>query len=604
MRPQLAYKDGFGIRKSEFSSSLLRTPLVSEIGNSLLKSKSGMRRRRQCREKPRVLLFVPPYTRMVEPAPEDSPLRKIGIKEEEVMKRAGTPIGLVRIATQAMRCYEVKLVDAPFEGWDQEQPLLYLPNGGKLLRYGLTDTQIRKIIEEFQPDVVGIQCNYTVQWGNARALADLVKTIDEKIVVVGGGSHTSGDWRNALVDSPIDIICINESDRSFTQLLDALTSENSNVDDVRGIAYRKNEELIRTDTKICGAEKSQYISIHPKFQALEERLDMFPLPDFSLLNMKLYEQAYHSAGARMRKTGAWAQIFSTIGCNVGCDFCYIPMVNGPWRALGTDWFDQHLASIKQHGVTEVLLEDDHLMHDPIYALQVFELLKKHDLPWVEEGGLSLFNLILLHKGESVLETLSEKEKRRIPGLYGKVLKALQSGVTAKSLIKSMAESGCYNAYLAVESANETSLEKSHKPKLNTIQEATIEIVEMMANAGIRVTGGFMLGFVNPSDGDGKSYIESVEQIEKTIEYAVLLMQHGMAYANPFIVTPLPGTPMHEFQKQYVVRDYDTGWSHERATLATEKWTADELETLRWKLMINANGIEKTKQMLSRGTWPV
>src|SRR6185503_14046094 len=104
-------------------------------------------------------------------------------------------------------------------------------------RYGLTDDQIRRLVEALQPDIVGIQCNYTVQWGNARSLADLIKSIDRDIVVVSGGAHSSGDWSNALSDSPIDVIVINEADRSFVSLLDALTTRDADTRRVRGISY-------------------------------------------------------------------------------------------------------------------------------------------------------------------------------------------------------------------------------------------------------------------------------------------------------------------------------------------------------------------------------
>jgi anaerobic magnesium-protoporphyrin IX monomethyl ester cyclase len=552
---------------------------------------------------PRVLLMVPPYTRLVEPAPQGSAFTDLGLNTFEVMKRAGTPIGLLRIGTAAkLAGYEVRIVDAPFAGWEQESLMLHLPEG-HLLRYGLTDEQIRKVIEEYQPDVVGIQCNYTVQWGNARALADLIKSINREIVVVAGGAHSSGDWANALSDSPVDIIVVNEADKSFVNLLDALTTPDLPADQVRGISYRENEELVYTNKRLTGSEKSSYLSINPKRQTLEQRKGLLPLPDFGFLDMKQYEQPFHSSGARVRNHGAWAQIFSTIGCNVGCDFCYIPMVNGPWRALGIDWFDQHLADIKRHGITEVLIEDDHLLHDPLYAMEVCKLLKKHDLPWVEEGGLSLFNLILLHKGKSFLESMSKQEQQH-PN-FRNVIQAMNEGLTAKQLIEAMADSGCYNVYLAVESANEESLENSNKPKINSIQQATSEIVSMFAENGIQVTGGFMLGFVNPPEKPGDApYIESLEQIDRTIDYAVKLMGSGMAYANPFIVTPIPGTPMWRFQKDYVVRNYDNGWSHEKATMGTESWSAEDIERMRLKLLVKANGQERVLKMVKRGTWPV
>lgn len=353
------------------------------------------------------------------------------------------------------------------------------------------------------------------------------------MIVIGGGAHCSGDWENALADSPMDAIVINEADKSFTLLLDVLTSDNGNVDAVPGVAYRDTRsKLVRT------TRKSNYMSILPRKQDLDTRLGLMPLPDFGLLNMDDYLQPYHSSGARVRNHGAWAQIFATVGCNVNCDFCYIPKINGPWRALGLDWFDMHLADLKAHGVTEVLIEDDHLMHDPLYAIEVGKLLKKYDLPWVEEGGLSLFNLVVLHLGEAFVAGMSEAD-RRSP-VYRNVLEAMKQGLTARKLIRSMAESGCYSVYLAVESANEESLENSNKSTFNSIQKATFEIVEMFTEAGIQVTGGFMLGFVNPpATGRTRPYIESLAQIDRTIEYAVASDGCGHGLCQPFHRNPDP-----------------------------------------------------------------
>ena len=194
--------------------------------------------------------------------------------------------------------------------------------------------------------------------------------------------------------------------------------------------------------------------------------------------------------------------------------------------------------------------------------------------------------------------------RRSP-IYRNVIEAMKQGLTAKALINSLADSGCYSVYLAVESANEESLSNSHKSTFNSIQNATFEIVQIFTDAGIQVTGGFMLGFLNPPrKGQTAPYIESLEQIDRTIDYAVDLMGAGMAYANPFIVTPIPGTTMWEFQKDYVVRHYDNGWSHEKATMASEKWSAEDIERKRLELLVRANGPARVREMVSRGTWPV
>ncbi|MER6715162.1 cobalamin-dependent protein [Streptomyces sp. NPDC000877] len=396
----------------KFSSAPERPPLRHLGRPSLRRSASGTRRRARG-EMPRVLLLVPSYTRVVEPPPERSSFRTLGLDTFEVMKRAGTPIGLLRIAAGArLAGFDVRIVDSPFAGWEQERRVVDLGGGSSLVRYGLDDTQLRALIEDFDPDIVGVQCIYTVQWGNARALADLVKDIDPAIVTVTGGSHPSGDWQYAVPDSPFDHVVINEADQTFTALLQALTEPDGDIDAVPGIAYR------RTD------------------------------------------------GAVVRTTAR------------------------------SPWFDLHLAEIRKQGVTEVLIEDDHLLHDPLYAMSVCELLRKHDLPWVDDA------------------------ERRNPN-FRNILAAMRSGLTCRALIKAMADGGCYSVYLAVQSANEDSLVESGKPRLNAFQQATGEIVEMFTEYGIQVTGGFMPGFVNPPEQPGgEPYIESLEQIEKTIDYAV------------------------------------------------------------------------------------
>lgn len=94
------------------SSHPLRVPLTSPVRESLLFSKSG-RRRRELGQKPKVMLIVPSHTRFEEPAPVASAFEEIGLKTFETMKRAGTPIGLLRIGTSAQRAgYEVRIIDS------------------------------------------------------------------------------------------------------------------------------------------------------------------------------------------------------------------------------------------------------------------------------------------------------------------------------------------------------------------------------------------------------------------------------------------------------------------------------------------------------------
>ena len=109
----------------------------------------------QSGKSPRILLIVPPYTRIKRPLEviadnlkrneknkyclqEDmeiiSKLKENGIIYLEEMKRAGIPMGLLRIGTVARKKgYNIKILDAPFEGWNNEEEYFTSSEGSQIL---------------------------------------------------------------------------------------------------------------------------------------------------------------------------------------------------------------------------------------------------------------------------------------------------------------------------------------------------------------------------------------------------------------------------------------------------------------------------------------
>lgn len=584
--------------------------LKDGVPDSLFVSVSGEENARAGRT-PRVLLLVPPYTRISRPldlmlqnlsdAHTDGPfaytaesfaddltliraLQSEGITRLEEMKRAGIPMGLLRVGTAARNAgYDMRIIDAVFEGWGQEQKLFTSSEGSEVLQYGLDARTLAEKIREFNPDIVGISIDYTHQWGNARALVDLVKQVNETIPVVVGGTHATGLPEDVLLDSPADYVVLRQADVTFPLLLDTLTGRKKMpVGEIEGIAYRKGGGVRQTRPR-----------------AFLEDFSPLASPDYSLVNLALYSGPYHSGGRRKTDEGYLVYGFTSAGCNTRCTFCAIPGVQGGWTRIDETRLDRNLADLVDLGVREFIVEDDHLLHDPLWALKVCDALENHHLPWFEEGGIGLFNLIAL------LPELTESEVRRLGNgraetIYGKTLDAKRNGVTTESMIRRMAESGCYSVYLAVESANADSLGTSNKPRLNSLPHHTQRVVELFRAAGIAATAGLMLGFVNPT-GDG-AYVESREQIMNTIRYGAFLREYGATFINPFLFTPLPGAPHFKALLPYATRNTDEGYSHEFCTLTTPHLSKDERNLLRVKAIVDGNGMEGYKMMLQTGTW--
>lgn len=557
------------------------------------------------RTKVKVLLMIPSYTRIRRPLEimadslitangsklkEDLKLIDLlkteGLKYIEEMKRAGVPMGLLRIGTQAKaRGYDIKIIDGAYGDWDNENYSFTTEEGSEMWSYGLSDENIKGLITDYQPDIVGISCDYSHQWGNNRALADMVKTIDPHTVVIMGGTHVSGLPEDALRDSASDFVVRQQGDVTFTELLDALFHERP-VESITGIVFRKNNEVLQT-----------------KKRGFLKSMNTISKPDYSLVDLSLYSSEYHSGGSRQVDHGYLTYGFTTIGCDVRCSFCTIPEVQGGWMQMNKESLDQYLYDLKAEGVTEFVVEDDHLFHDPMWVLTVCDLLEKHQLPWFEEGGVALFALMALLP--EVSEEFILKETRRAK-LFEPLLAAKRAGITLDYLVKRMRESGCYSLYLAVESSNADALGTANKPSINSIEYYTQRVVNTLHKNNIHVTAGLMFGFVNPTS-SGKLHVESRAEIEASVRYGTFIIGAGATYMNPFIFTPLPAAPHFNKLLPHATKNTDEGYSHEFATMnnAPEgEWTKDEINLLRVRSLVEVNGIKRYRTMLQTGTWPV
>ena len=552
---------------------------------------------------PRVSLIVPHYTRIIKPLDviisnslhknyhqeTINTMRDLGINDLEEMKRAGTPVGLMRIGTPIKKAgYTVQIIDAVYEGWDNDKYYFTAEDGSIINRYGLDIADLEKRIIEQDPDIVGITVPYSHQWGNAREVADLVKKIDSRIVTVMGGTHVSrpfGMTQDALIDSPTDYVVSKQSDIAFIELSDFLTGKSDkNIDDIDGLTYRKNGRIIDNKSREFAKASNSILS-----------------PDYSLINMNLYSEEKHSSGLRQTNNGYNVAVFTGFGCDIACKFCTITYNQGTLFNFPIHTVDTFFKNLNNLGVREFLLENDHFLGDPLNVLTISDIIKNYGMPWYEEGGFALFSLIGLLPNVTEGEIRNSSKK---PNTYEKLIEAKRQGITTEYLIKKLAESGCYGGYLAVESANKESLSGSNKPTLNVNQKDTIEIIKMFKKYNMDITVGLMLGFIENSKKG--LHIEQISDIEKTIQYGKLLKDNGAAFINPFIVTPLPGAPNYLELKNYALRNTDIGYSHEFGTMNAhnEEWNVDDMNLLRTKTLLYTNGTESFMRMRKIGTWPV
>lgn len=156
-------------------------------------------------------------------------------------------------------------------------------------------------------DVVGLYGGLTSTIPRLYEIARFYKS--KGIIAIAGGQHfVEENIANGLANG-IDYIVIGEGEEAITELLEAIEG-NGDVEDVEGVAYKKDGEVFLT-------EKREHLT---KFEHL-------PLPDFSLVRyarMKIYPVE------RIR------------GCGMDCEFC---TVKGKPRPARVERLLEHISHL-------------------------------------------------------------------------------------------------------------------------------------------------------------------------------------------------------------------------------------------------------------------
>jgi radical SAM superfamily enzyme YgiQ (UPF0313 family) len=193
------------------------------------------------------------------------------------------PHGLCQLKSfLTMHGYEVKLVDMLVQA--------FLPK------------EMRRIIREFEPDVVGIS-TFTQCIGMAFGLCRLVKKINPQIVTILGGAHVTVLPKDSLEKEPaIDYVVVGEGESTLIELLEALQHPGLRLDGIMGLSYRQGVE-----------GGGVQIRINESRQRLE-CLDILPFSDNSDLPLDTYTAAYTLVSSR--------------GCPGQCIFCAAGALSG------------------------------------------------------------------------------------------------------------------------------------------------------------------------------------------------------------------------------------------------------------------------------------
>lgn len=193
------------------------------------------------------------------------------------------------------------------------------------------------------------------------------------------------------------------------------------------------------------------------------------------------------------------------GCPFNCDFCSVTRFFGHqyrWRPV-----EEVTREIQQSRLKKIFFVDDNIIGNPVYARELFEALIPLKLRWAGQASLNI--------------------------------------ARDEELLKLAAESGCGLLCLGVESITNTNLADIRKTMFRP--DEVSELLSKIRGQGILIRASIIFGL----DGD------LPDVFRRTTDF---LIQEKVAYADFYILTPLPGTECRRrLEEQGRILDFD--WSH-------------------------------------------
>ena len=235
-----------------------------------------------------------------------------------VFYRASVPYGLLSIASYLKKKdIETKIVEL---GIFDEKDVI---RSGDKVRCGISDDQIRKILDEERPVMIGISSMYSVFHADYVELIKTIKEYNPNIWIVAGGNHASS-FPEKMIEAGADQVVVGEGEEAMLS--------------------------------ICWGNRG--VIVTKDFIA---DLNRIPLPDYKMIDFKRYFEVNNPFAMRMPVAG----VHTSRGCPMDCCYC---SANGvwqrKWRGRDPCYIAMEIqALVKDYGIKEIHFLDDNIAVD-------------------------------------------------------------------------------------------------------------------------------------------------------------------------------------------------------------------------------------------------
>jgi anaerobic magnesium-protoporphyrin IX monomethyl ester cyclase len=276
---------------------------------------------------------------------------------------------------------------------------------------------------------------------------------------------------------------------------------------IKGISYKKGRKII-----------------HNKPRKFVFDLDQIPFPDYQSIDLEKYFNPFQRLNFFEYTPKRKISMITSRGCPFNCFFCSIHLHMGRmFRFHSADYVLRHLELVSQnYNIEHVNFDDDNLTFNKKRFEDILDGMKerKIDMTWDTPNGIRL-------------DTLNRK------------------------LLRKMKERGLTRLTVAIESGSQEFIDNViHK---NIKLKNALKIAKICKEENIPISAYFIIGMPG----------ETKKDIEKTLDFALMLLKKYNVIPKLSIALPIPGTKMTEICEK---NNY-----FKNGRIETEDFTAEDID---------------------------
>jgi len=393
---------------------------------------------------------------------------------------------------------------------------------------------IKDFIKRYDPKIVGIS-SMTDNYGNGLRIADIIKEINNNIIIIYGGSHVTYDDENTLMNcKSIDVVVRGEGEQTLLELAELYLNHIGELSKIDGISYRAHGEVVRTQNR-----------------AFIHDLDSLPFPDRTIEH----------------KEGLEIGMQTSRGCPGQCIFCSAKgLSGGRYRMRSAENVVAEIEFLLNKGVTHIFFQDDTLTADLRRLNKILDLIEEKNLKftWGAESRVDV-----LEKAPHVISRMAKTGcfslQFGIESGSQAMLDALEKNITIKQI---------YNAVslAAKEGIRVTcSFLVGHPYETHESVRETYDFAKKLAELGILP----ILSAVCPYPGTSIA--------EKPEFYNVEITSYD--YLNYNVLSPIMNTPNLTFKE---IKKYYHYYFQKLDALYKKSWTRIKMSELFIDVVKNRN----------------